>query len=411
MPRARLDGTPAQPPHRRKLTELFIKKLKPQDRTTAVWDTYQRGLCVLVQRSGHRSWKCVYTHHGRPRWYHIGNAAAVSLSDARKLAGRIMFQVAEGKDPLADRAAERSKGTFEELAAQYVEQHAKKKNKSWEQADALIRRNVLPRWGKLQAASVTRADIKAMVAGIAAPVVANQTLAAASAIFNWGMREGVVAANPCAKVERNETKPRERVLSDTELPKFWAAFDTAGLVACTALKMILLTGQRPGEVRHMRFEHVADGWWRMPGEPVPALGWPGTKNGQSHRVWLSAKVQELLAELGRELGGERLIFAGSRGAPVDNLDTAMRTICGDLKVDRATPHDLRRTFSTKVTSLGFGTDAMNRVTNHKEGGIATVYDQYKYEKENKRLMEAVSAEIVRLVDGTETSNVVQLVQA
>ena len=70
-------------------------------------------------------------------------------------------------------------------------------------------------------------------------------------------------------------------MSDSEIPKFWAAFDDAGLMQGTALKMILLTGQRPGEVTHMRREHIEDGWWTMPGEPVPALGWPGTKNGET----------------------------------------------------------------------------------------------------------------------------------
>ena len=121
---------------------------------------------------------------------------------------------------------------------------------------------------------------------IEAPVVANQVKAAASAIFTWAVKQEIVTANPCIGVDGNETRSRERVLSDSELPRFWAVFDDAGLVRSSALKVILLTGQRPGEVSHMRREHVVDGWWTMPGEPDQKLGWPGTKNGQSHRVWL-----------------------------------------------------------------------------------------------------------------------------
>ncbi len=45
-----------------------------------------------------------------------------------------MNQVAKGKDPQADRRAHRQLGTFEELASRYVEEYAKKKNRSWEQA-------------------------------------------------------------------------------------------------------------------------------------------------------------------------------------------------------------------------------------------------------------------------------------
>ena len=135
-----------------------------------------------------------------------------------------MFKVAEGTDPAAEKQAERSKGTFEELAVQYLEEYAKRKNRSWKQADALVQRHLIPQWGKLQAADISRTDVKAMMARIKAPIVANQTLAAASAIFAWAIREGIVKTNPCARVERNETTDRERVLSDSELPKFWAAF-------------------------------------------------------------------------------------------------------------------------------------------------------------------------------------------
>ena len=77
----------------------------------------------------------------------------------------------------------------------------------------------------------------------------------------------------------------------------------------------------------------------------------------------------------------------------------MRAACAKLGVERATPHDLRRTFSTKVTALGFGREALNRVTNHKEGGIASVYDRHQYADENKRIMEMVAAHIMVLVEG------------
>ena len=93
------------------------------------------------------------------------------------------------------------------------------------------------------------------------------------------------------------------------------------------------------------------------------------------------------------------VFAGPRGRAVRGLDEAMRSICTKLGVERATPHDLRRTFSTTVTGLGFGRDALNRVTNHREGGIASVYDRHGYAEENKRVMEATAARIMALVKG------------
>jgi integrase len=169
--------------------------------------------------------------------------------------------------------------------------------------------------------------------------------------------------------------------------------------------MILLTGQRPGEVAHMRREHIEDGWWTMPGDPVPALDWPGTKNKHSHRVWLPVAAQALLAEM-PETG---LVFAGPRGGAIDRLDGAMRDICKVLSAERATPHDLRRTHGTTIAALGFGREAMNRVQNHVEGGIASVYDRHGYAEENKKVMEAVAARIMALVEGgPAASNVIDL---
>jgi integrase len=379
--------------NKKRLTELDrVRKARPG----LTWDTKQPGLVLRVRPSGSRSWYTVYSRHGRPRWLALGSAAAIELADARMLAAEAMLAVARGKDPAAEKQAERGAGTFAELHERYLEGYAKKHNKSWQQADALVRRHAIQKWGKLQASGITRGDIKQMMARIAAPITANQALAAVSAIFTWGVREEIVTANPCKLVERNPTQSRERVLADSEVPLFWKALDDVDPTRAAALKMILLTGQRPGEVAHMRREHIVDGWWTMPG--VPTETWPGTKNGEAHRVWIPAAAQAVIAALdGKDATG--FAFAGLRGGPVTGLDGAMRDVCRALDVDRATPHDLRRTHGSTITALGFGRDAMNRVQNHKEGGITDTYDRHGYAEENKRVMEAVASKIMALVEG------------
>ena len=284
-------------PNKRRLNQTSVERIKPDaDSTFLIWDTQQHGLALQVRPSGGKTYKVIYSHRGRPRWYHLGNARAIKLTDARKLAGRIMVQVAEGKDPQAERVAQRDKGSFEDLAKRYVE-YAKTKNKSWMQPQTLVERFLIPKWGKLNASAITRADVKVMKATITSNSVANQTLAAASAIFAWAIREEILKANPCALVEHHEMKSRERVLADSELPQFWRAFDDAGLYGGTLLKLTLLLGQRPGEVSHMQREQIIDGWWHLPGAPDPVTGWPGTKNKNSHRVWLPKPALALLADL------------------------------------------------------------------------------------------------------------------
>jgi integrase len=157
-----------------------------------------------------------------------------------------MLRVIKGEDPAAEKRAERGAGTFAEIATRYLEEYAKKRNKSWQQADALVRRYLLSTWGSLSANTITRSDVRSVMGRIDAPVLANQVLASASAIFTWATKQELLANNPCRGVERNATVSRERVLSDTEVPLFWQAFGEAG-VPGMALQVLLLTGQRPGE--------------------------------------------------------------------------------------------------------------------------------------------------------------------
>jgi len=135
----------------------------------------------------------------------------------------------------------------------------------------------------------------------------------------------------------------------------------------------------------------------MPGAPDPKTSWPGTKNAQSHRIWLSEPVHALLPDV--------LATPVRRG----QMQQDMRDICAQLGVrEKATPHDLRRTFCSKVTELGFGRDAMNRVTNHRDGGIASVYDRYGYAEENKRVMETVARHIIATAEHGGSASVVVL---
>jgi integrase len=262
--------------------------------------------------------------------------------------------------------------------------HARKHNKSWRQAERLVARHLLPRWGKLKATAITRADVRAMKIRIEAPIAANQTLAAASAIFSWAIRQEILTVNPCKLVDRNPTTDRERVLSDEEVKLLWERLDPA-------LKLILLTGQRPGEVAAMQREHIVDGWWQLPGKPQG--DWPGTKNARDHRVWLSEPAQALI---------DRHLAGSKRSAIL------LRDLVADLNIERATPHDLRRTCLTTITRLGFGRDAMDRIANHKTSSVTDVYDRHGYADEDRRIMAAVARHVLGLVEGTAVGNVVSL---
>src|SRR5215470_9111092 len=98
MARPRRDGSPSRTVNKRVLTELFVRRVRAQPAAFNVWDDRQGGLVLRVHPTGQRSWKAVYRFHSRPRWFHLGDASAIGLADARRLAARVMLQAVEGRD-------------------------------------------------------------------------------------------------------------------------------------------------------------------------------------------------------------------------------------------------------------------------------------------------------------------------
>ena len=174
-------------------------------------------------------------------------------------------------------------------------------------------------------------------------------------------------------------------MSDAEIKTLWPKLDPA-------LKLILLTGQRPGEVAAMAEDTSSRASGRCP-ESHRATG-PGPRTARSP---------------GRAIRRG----AGSDGPPrrrasAQKSALLLKSLVAELELERATPHDLRRTALTRITKLGFGRDAMDRIANHRKGGITDVYDRHSYEEEDRRIMAAVARHFLSIVEGTGISNVVSL---
>ena len=144
----------------------------------------------------------------------------------------------------------------------------------------------------------------------------------------------------------------------------------------------------------MQAAHIVGGWWQMPGKPQG--DWPGTKNGRDHRVALSEP----------SLAADREPPRQARRRQISSQ--LLKNLVAELGIERATPHDLRRTCLTSITRLGFGRDAMDRIANHKTSSMTDVYDRHGYEAEDRQIMSAVARYVMGLVEAEQTSNVVVL---
>src|SRR5262249_54298620 len=118
----------------------------------------------------------------------------------------------------------------------------------WKQGERRVRKYLLPRWGKLPAKSITRRDVLAIFGRIKAPVLANQVLKAASAVFGFGVKMEIIGVNPCIGIEVNPTQSRERILGDDEFPKFWQAFGTPDVIRGSASKSCCSPASAPARL-------------------------------------------------------------------------------------------------------------------------------------------------------------------
>src|SRR5437867_10049748 len=109
-----------------KLTDAALRAFTaPATGQVLIWDTLVPRFGIRLSAGGARAWLVKYRLAGRARWYTLGTFPLLSLADARAKAKAALVQVAQGVDPAAERRATRDAITVGELAALYVERHAR----------------------------------------------------------------------------------------------------------------------------------------------------------------------------------------------------------------------------------------------------------------------------------------------
>ena len=309
----------------------------------------------------------------------LGTYPAMSLADARSLAKEILGRVSKGEDPQVEKRAEKNAETFAELAAEYLERHAKVKKRRWREDQRVIRVDLLPAWRHKKARNLSRRDVAELLDGIVergAPIMANRVRALISKIYNFGIGRDIVDHNPCFGLPMPaKARQRDRVLSETEIRAVWRALDDEEPIMAATFMMRLLTAQRGVEVLSMRWEQIDGDWWTIPAELA--------KNGLAHRVPVSPQARSLLADVRQQTGRSVWVFASPRkkGAHIKTVTRAAQRIAEVAGLEDFTAHDLRRTAASHMTSMGIPRLVVSKVLNHAESGITAVYDRHSYDAE------------------------------
>ena len=313
--------------------------------------------------------------------------------------------MAKGGDPAAYKQSVRSAPTVADIATQYLDLYAKVHKRSWWQDARLLATDVLPQWGQRKAYDIRRGDVLALLDQIVergAPIMANRALALVRKIFNWAISRELLDHNPCFQVKApSKEVERDRVLSEEEIRSVWAACGQLDLVLHAYFKLSLLTAQRGGEVRMMRWADVdlETHWWTMPAEVA--------KNGLAHRVPLSPAAYDLLRQL-QATASSLWVFPSPRRAqqPFHNVQKPAGQVVKRSGVVFV-PHDLRRTAASHMTSMGIPRLVVAKILNHIEPGVTRVYDRHSYDAEKRQALEAWGRKVMALVTG-ETAKVIAL---
>jgi integrase len=255
--------------------------------------------------------------------------------------------------------------------------------------------------------TITRRDVRELAEEIVerrGPVAGNRAFGHLHRFFEVLVQRDVIAASPChgLKPPGGRETARERVLSDDEIGRLWLAPDTLAGPAAAAIKLMLFSGQRRGEVAGMTFSEIDGDTWLLSRER--------SKNRKAHAVPLSRQARDLIERQPKIDGCEFVFTTGRR--PIADWPRVKKVIDAIMKPDaRWTLHDLRRTVASGLAKLGVALPTIEKVLNHSSGsfrGIVSVYQRHDFALEKAAALQVWADHVERIVKGEERGKIIRL---
>ena len=413
------------------ITNTLLKALKPPAAgRIEIKDDRCAGLQFRLTKAGAASWSLRFRdpQTGKPSRFTIGRYPDVGIAAAREKGNALRRDVAAGINPVGRKYRDRhdaSAKTFQGLAARYMEEHARRFKRSAHADERCLQMHILPVWAKRRYDQIERADVIELVEAIikkGTPVQANRVQALVSMIFSFAVDTALMKFNPCSRLRKRGAETRRtRVLSDDEIRQFWrrSVLPPVTRRVGLALRLVLLTGCRSGEVAGIRRKEISDidvpgkGSWLIPGDR--------SKNGRAHFVPLSEPARAVIKSAIELIDdGDEYLFPSprERGGPIKShaLTTSMRRMAAKIEgaalktwqAEPPSPHDLRRSAATRLSQMGTLPETVSAILNHTRGDVTgRHYDHYQRAPEKRAALDAWAAAVTEIVEG-KSGNVVRL---
>lgn len=390
------------------LTEKALKALAPKDRPYKRSDG--QGLYVLVTVTGARLWRFKYRFGGKERLLTFDAWPEVSIKQAREKRDDARQLLRNGIDPAAEKKAaiiEASAAppeTFQAIATEYYDRHAKGLSESTRVRDRRILKKLVTRLGAQPLVEIEAPEILAALRSIESSgtaETAHRALGLVARIYAYALAVGKVTRDASSGL-RLALDPvvvtnRAAITEPKQLGELLRAIDAYSGQPATiaALQLLPRLFTRPGELRRAEWREfdLEAAQWVIPAARM--------KSRSEHLVPLPRQAVAILRELNQLTGAGSFVFPSLRpGRPLseNTLNVALRNMGYDGGTHVA--HGFRSTASTLLHELGWESQLIELQLAHSDRNkVRAAYNRAERLADRKKMMQAWSDHLDTLKAG------------
>lgn len=348
------------------------------------------GLTFTLSPKGCASWILRYRLAGRQHELSLGRYPELGLSQARALATEQRAQVQQGVHVAHLKQASKRRRTADLTVADLARDFTEKTSGGLAANTLAMRRSYLrlitARLGRFRLSEVTPADVVTFLEHVGRDhtrLMAQGAFRVLSGMFDHALAQHAVSGNPCAGIKvravlGTAAETRERVmLNKDELRVILGNLDRLSERDGLAVRILLHTGVRVGELLSARWEHV----------DLDTAVWsiPVTKTRVPFKVPLTTPMLSAFTRLLELAFGDEFVMPGNKGKSLSYraFQGNFGRFVASLECRPFTIHDLRATCRSHLGELGVPVHVAERYLNHTLGGIIGVYDRSDYMAERR----------------------------